>query len=76
VTLERSLAQSGAQLLMDTLELLCGGAFELKEQDEAKATHAPKLRKSDGLIDWRQACRQIRNRVAGCQPWPGGVYLL
>lgn len=71
VTLERSLAQSGAQLLMDTLELLCGGAFELKEQDEAKATHAPKLRKSDGLIDWRQACRQIRNRVAGCQPWPG-----
>ncbi len=70
-TLERSLAQLGADLLVEALDLLAAGKAVLFEQDEAKATHAAKLKKADGLIDWSLPAKQVIDRVRGCQPWPG-----
>src|SRR5207248_2504900 len=32
---------------------------------------APKIKKSDGQIDWQQPARFIWNRVRGLVPWPG-----
>jgi len=65
------LAAMGATLLVETLAGLEGGAIVPVKQDSACATHAPLLKKEDGLIDWTQPARDIHNRVRGLLPWPG-----
>jgi methionyl-tRNA formyltransferase len=44
--------------------------YRLKNQDEAQATYAPKLKKNDGLIDWDKPAQDIGNLVRGCLGWP------
>ena len=41
------------------------------KQDPALATKAPRLKKSDGQIDWSRSARQIVNQIRAFQPWPG-----
>lgn len=65
------LAELGAGLLVVTLDGLAAGTVRPQEQDEKLATLAPKLRKEDGLIDWRRGAREIVNLVRGVNPWPG-----
>ena len=65
------LAELGAGLLVVTLDGLVSGIVQPREQKEALATFAPKLRKEDGLIDWKRSAREIVNLVRGVNPWPG-----
>jgi methionyl-tRNA formyltransferase len=62
------LATLGAELLSETLARL--DELEPRPQHEADATHAPILRREDGLIDWRLNATEIERRVRGFQPWP------
>jgi methionyl-tRNA formyltransferase len=39
-------------------------------QDDGAATYAHRLRKEEGLIDWRAAASSIHDQVRGLQPWP------
>jgi len=71
VELGRRLAVMGADLLVQTLDGLQRGAITPVPQNSAEATHAPLLKKEDGLIDWLQPAAAIHNRVRGLQPWPG-----
>jgi methionyl-tRNA formyltransferase len=74
VALEARLAELGAPAVLEALEMLefWDGYSLLGElQDRARMTRAPRLKKSDGQIDWRLGAEQIRNRVRGLQPWPG-----
>lgn len=71
VELGARLAKMGADLLINTLDGLARGSITPQPQNPAEATHAPLLRKEDGLIDWGQAAAAIHNRVRGLQPWPG-----
>ena len=41
------------------------------KQSSAQATKAPRLQKSDGLIDWSRSAAQIKNQIRAFQPWPG-----
>ena len=70
------LAELGAGLLVVTLDGLASGIVLPREQDEARATVAPKMRKEDGLIDWQRGARSIVNLVRGVNPWPGAYTLL
>lgn len=70
--LER-LAEIGAELLVETCDLIASGRFERKKQDHSLATYAPRLSKSDGLIVWQRPARQVHNRIRGVTPWPGAV---
>jgi methionyl-tRNA formyltransferase len=65
------LAVLGAELLVVTLDGLAAGTVQPREQDEGRATLAPKLAKQEGLIDWTRPARQIVNLVRGVNPWPG-----
>jgi methionyl-tRNA formyltransferase len=65
------LAELGAGLLVVTLDGLASGIVQPREQDEARATIAPKLKKEDGLIDWKRGAAEIVNLVRGVNPWPG-----
>jgi methionyl-tRNA formyltransferase len=70
VDVEQALAEIGATALVDAVEQLAhGGAIETP-QDDALATYAPKLEKSEGPIVWSLSAREVHNRVRGLQPWP------
>ena len=71
VTLAPSLAELGAELLVETLEQLQRGDLQPVPQDDSMATLAPILKKEDGLIDFNRSAREIYNRLRGFQPWPG-----
>ena len=65
------LAEAGAPLMSDTLRKLERGEITAQPQDNSQATHAPILKKSDGLIDWKMSASEIYSRIRGLQPWPG-----
>lgn len=39
-------------------------------QDPALASKAPRLKKTDGLIDWSRPAAAIKNQVRAMEPWP------
>ena len=71
-SLEQRLAVSGALLLRDVVDRLGRGEAVIEEpQDHAQATLAPKIDKTEGLIDWTRPARALDWHVRGMQPWPG-----
>ena len=74
--LKARLALIGSALMCETLDLLASGAAELTEQDHSIATHAPIMKKSDGVIDWSAPAETVTNLVHGAWPWPGGQAVL
>jgi methionyl-tRNA formyltransferase len=69
--LQERLASMGALLLLETLAALAAGSLTAVPQDHARATLAPILKKSDGLLDWHRPARELHDRVRGFSPWPG-----
>jgi len=70
-TLHNRLAQLGAELLVQTIPDYVAGKIRAQPQQAERATHAPKIKKEDGQIDWRLPARAIWNRVRAFTPWPG-----
>lgn len=75
-TLHDRLAQLGAELLVQTIPAYVAGGITLRKQDSALATHAAKIKKSDGQIDWRLPATTIWNRLRAFTPWPGAFTFL
>ncbi len=66
------LAGKGAQLMVGTLREL---AIHIPvEQDDAEATHAPKIDKTEARIDWAQDAAQVERQVRAFTPWPGAFF--
>ncbi len=73
-TLEPQLARLGVGPVIDAISVLAewDGESPIGEiQDRSLATKAPRLKKSDGRIDWTQSAIRIRNQIRAYQPWPG-----
>jgi methionyl-tRNA formyltransferase len=70
-TLHDRLANLGAELLVRTIPQYISGAIQPRPQPAEGVTHAPKIKKADGEIDWSQPARVIWNRVRALVPWPG-----
>lgn len=64
------LAPVGADLLVETLAGLAEMEIEPLPQDEAAATEAPPVRKTDAAVDWRLDAVEIERRVRAFQPAP------
>ncbi len=73
-SLHDRLAELGAELLIHTLELLRRGRAAPQPQDHAIATYAPKLKKSDGRMNWTMPAIELFNRVRAFHPWPGSHF--
>jgi methionyl-tRNA formyltransferase len=69
-TLHNRLAQLGAELLLETVPDYVSGKIQPRKQSEG-ATHAPKIKKEDGQIDWKLPAQTIWNRLRAFTPWPG-----
>ena len=61
--------------MLETLERIEDGSAEFVPQDESKATKAPKLKKSDGYIDFSKSAGILCNKIRGLWPWPGATVL-
>ncbi len=68
--MERTLAHLGATLLLPVVDDLAAGRAVETPQDAARATHAAKITKAEGAIDWTEPAAVIHNKVRGLQPWP------
>ena len=64
------LSQSGAELLLKTVNAIKDGTAPRTEQDESEATHAPMLTKETGHIDWTKSADEVLSLIRGTNPWP------
>ncbi|MGB2864504.1 MAG: methionyl-tRNA formyltransferase [Sedimentisphaerales bacterium] len=78
------LAKIAAPLLLKTIERIADGTAVYTEQDHVGATlcgcpgqahgpapTAPKLRKSDGFLDFNEPAEVLARKIRGFWPWPG-----
>jgi methionyl-tRNA formyltransferase len=75
-TLHDRLARLGAELLVTTIADHIAGKIQPRPQPTEGVSHAPKIRKEDGEIDWNLPAREIWNRVRAFTPWPGAFTFL
>ncbi|MGD0744640.1 MAG: methionyl-tRNA formyltransferase [Verrucomicrobiota bacterium] len=75
-TLHDRLARLGAELLVETIPDYVAGKIQPKPQPAEGASHAPKIKKEDGRIDWNLPAKAIWNRLRAFTPWPGAFTFL
>lgn len=69
-TLHDRLSEIGAQVVLETIDMIDGGNYKLSKQDDSLATPAPKITKETSLIDWNQPAIKVNNLVRGLSPIP------
>jgi methionyl-tRNA formyltransferase len=72
--LEARLAVKGAELLLETLRRI--DRVPRVAQDPAQASLAPKIRKEDGRIDWREPAEAVDRRIRALASNPGAFSFL
>jgi methionyl-tRNA formyltransferase len=71
------LAVTGGVTLAKALKLMNRNALPPPvRQCAEEATYAHKLKKTDGLVDWREPVVSIHRRIRAYTPWPGGYTFL
>jgi methionyl-tRNA formyltransferase len=70
-TLMQKLANTSAQLLLDTLPGWFRKEITPQLQNNGEATYTKMLTKEAGEIDWKLPAVQIWRQVRAYQPWPG-----
>ncbi|MBC7185702.1 MAG: methionyl-tRNA formyltransferase [Calditrichaeota bacterium] len=69
------LALAGAELLVETVDLIAEGKAVPKPQ-QGEASRAPKIVREMCEIDWRKTAVQVHNLVRGLCPFPGAFTYL
>ena len=65
------LAELAGELLVDALGRLDAGTLPpARPQDDARATHAPLIDKSDARLDWERPADELARMVRAYHPWP------
>jgi len=75
-TLTMALAELGATALRDALGALLGSGLRAEPQDVTRVTHAPRLAKDDGRVDWNREAVTIERMVRAFTPWPSAFTTL
>jgi methionyl-tRNA formyltransferase len=70
-SLHDRMMHAGAGLVVASLDQLCSGDIHPIDQDESKASHAPKIHHEDGQINWSSSAKDIYNLIRGMSPYPG-----
>lgn len=64
------LSEIGADVFLETADLIAEGNITPIVQDDRLATSAPKIFKETCRIDWSKTSREIKNMVRGLSPYP------
>ncbi|HVI82867.1 MAG TPA: methionyl-tRNA formyltransferase [Chthoniobacterales bacterium] len=70
-SLHNRLAQIAPDALFESLHLLAAGEAPRVPQDKTLATHAPKLNRESGRINWNEPADVIERKIRAYNPWPG-----
>lgn len=70
------LAELAAPCLLRALEMIQKGVAPRIPQRDDLSTHASKLRKADGFLDWSDSASALALRVRAMAPWPGAFAVL
>lgn len=60
----------GAELLVDSVDQIAAVNYNLIQQDDEKATPAPKLHRENTSINFEETSRQIHDKIRGLSPFP------
>jgi methionyl-tRNA formyltransferase len=63
--LAERLSRIGAEAVLETLHLIASGNAAALEQDDSRATKAPKLTRENTRIEWRQPVAALHNFIRG-----------
>ena len=75
-TLHDKVAELGAAMVVQALDLATQGALQPVKQPEAGVTYAHKIEKHEAPIDWRLDAAAIVRRVRAFNPFPGASTVL
>ncbi len=65
------LANLAPDVLMDVIHAIESGTATRVRQNEYLSTYAPKLLRTNGLIDWNMPAVEIERTMRAYDPWPG-----
>ena len=69
--LAESLASLGAKALVEALDLVERGEERLREQDESKASYAPKISPNERFVDFSADARAVHDHIRALSPHIG-----
>lgn len=69
------IAAAGGALLVKTLHAILDGSLPAVPQDDARATHAPKIKPADAELDWRRPAGELQRQVRAFDPVPGAWFV-
>jgi methionyl-tRNA formyltransferase len=69
--LSQRLSEIGAELILETIDLIDKGEVQPLSQDDTEATSAPKITPELCKIDWSRPAVEIKNLIRGLSPAPG-----
>lgn len=64
------LKRLGAEALIETLAQYENQSLHIRPQDPSQACYAPKILKSDALINWQDSAVMIDRKIRAFNPWP------
>ena len=70
VELTEIISRLSPDLIYESIVGLYNEKIKTVSQKDEEATHAPKVIKDDGIINWSESAVQIHNKVRGLKPWP------
>lgn len=68
--LGQQLSEMGAAALVEALAQMEAGTLPEVDQDDARATYAPKLDRETARLDWSLSAEELDRWIRGCDPWP------
>lgn len=69
-SLYEKLSKVGAELILQVLPMIEAGTVKPEKQDDSLSTHAGKLDKALGRIDWKKSAVEIERLIRGLNSWP------
>jgi methionyl-tRNA formyltransferase len=72
--LSAELAVLGGRLLLAALDGVANGRLVARPQPSDGVTHAPKIRREEGRLDWALPSEELERRVRALDVWPGAFF--
>jgi methionyl-tRNA formyltransferase len=72
--LSAELTSVGGRLVLTALDGVAEGRLIARPQPPDGVTRAPKIRREEGLLDWRLPSEELERRVRALDLWPGAFF--
>ena len=74
-TISEKLSLLSAEKILENIDYILEDKLEFKEQNHQEATHAPKIKKLEGKINWNDSAENINGKINGLYPNPGAWFM-